>query len=60
MDLDLCRSDFIHSRLKIFYTNADALLDKQNELRLITEASCHDVAVMTEVLPNNSHFFVSK
>ena len=53
-DFDLCRVDLIHSCLKIFYTNADTLLNKLNELRLIIEASCHDVVVMTEVLPRNS------
>ena len=58
-DYDLCRTDFIHSCLKIFYTNADTLLNKLNELRLITEASCHDV-VITEVLPKNCRFCASK
>ena len=31
-DFDLCREDFIHCRLKIFYTNVDAFLDKLNEM----------------------------
>ena len=53
------RADFIYSCLKIFCTNADALLDKLNELRLIIEASCHDVPI-SEVLPKNSRLGVSK
>ena len=55
-DFDLCRTDFIYSRLKIFCKNSDSLLDELNELRFIIETSCHDVAVMTEVLPKNSFF----
>ena len=59
-DFDLCRADFIQSRLKIFYTNADTLLNKLNELRLIVEVYCYDVVVITEVLPRNSRSCVSK
>ena len=55
-DFDLCREDFAQNRLKIFYINADTLLDKQSEPRLILEASCYDVVVITEVLPNQ--FFI--
>ena len=46
--------------LEIFYTNADTLLNKLNELRLIIEASCRGVVVVTEVLPKNSRFCVGK
>ena len=46
-DFSLCRADFMQSRLKIFYTNADALLNMLNELRLILEVSCHHVVVIT-------------
>ena len=60
MDFYLCRADFIHSRLKIFYINADALLNKLNELRLIIETSCHDVTVITKVLLKNSRLGVGK
>ena len=43
----------LNSRFKIFYTDADTLLSK---LRLIIEASCYDVVVITGVLPKNSFF----
>ena len=59
-DFDLCRLNFIHSHLNIFYANADTLLNKQNELLLILDASCHDDVVITEVLPKNSRLCVSK
>ena len=60
IDFCLCRADFIHSRLMILYTNADTFLNKQIELRLIIEASCHDVVVITEVLSKKSRFCVNK
>ena len=50
----------LYSHSKILYANAAALSNKLVELQLIIEFSCHDIAVMTEVLPKNSHFYVCK
>ena len=50
----------LYSHLKIFDTNADTHLNNLNELRLIIEASCYDVVVITEVKTKNSCFCVSK
>ena len=59
-DFNLYVANFIHSHLTFSYTNADTLLNKLNELRLIIEASCRDVVVMTEILPKNYRFRLSK
>ena len=45
--------DFIQS-LKCFYTNADCLLNKIGELRILTKNNRYDIIAITETKPKHS------
>ena len=40
-------------KLTIYYTNADNLLNKRNELQLVIASKQPDVLVITEIFPKN-------
>ena len=43
--------DSVIDKLTIYYTNADNLLNKRNELQLIVASKQPDVLVITEIFP---------
>ena len=45
--------DSVIDKLTIYYTNADNLLNKRNELQLIIASKQPDVLVITEIFPKN-------
>ena len=45
--------DSVIDKLTIYYTNADNLLNKRNELQLIVASKQPDVLVITEIFPKN-------
>ena len=45
--------DVSYDQVKIYYTNADSLLNKLDELEVVIELNNPDIIVITEVFPKN-------
>ena len=47
------------NKLKVFYTNADSLLNKIDELKLRISSEDYDIICITEIKPKNSRYEIN-